>query len=150
MTMLLRPLLAAALFTDIHILRTRHSETRCIKCPHLEGCLGLDSGRRERWGLDGDAAVSERGFQVLSPPCCISASCNTSTPHFPALIPLYAAKSNILPVLLLHSESNTWKQFPLSATLYITAIKTKLLGTCLQRGKQGSTCSQTVWAQSVP
>ena len=103
--------------------------------PTLEGAQGwsVDSGRRERWGLDGDAAASKRGFQVLSPPCCIAGSCNTSTPQFSALIPLQAAKINTLPALDLHSASNTRRQLHLSATLYVTVTKRKPVGACPQR-----------------
>lgn len=82
----------------------------------------------------------KRGFQVLSPPCCIAGSCNMPTPQFSALIPLQAAKINTLPVLDLHSVSNTWTQLHLSAVLYITVTKRKPVGVCLQRlqCRQGS------------
>lgn len=50
LTVLLQPLLAVAVFIDAHswLSRTRPSDTRYIKCPHLGGCLGLECGQWEK------------------------------------------------------------------------------------------------------
>lgn len=81
-------------------------------------------------------------LEMLLPPkgafkCCLlpaaSLAAVTHTNYFSFLIPLQAVKINSFPGLDLHSASNTWGQFHLSAIAYVTVTRRKPVGPCPPR-----------------